>query len=382
MVRHGVQQGPALSRLHVWGALAVVAAFYALFVGARIHQFGVLWFVHLGQQYEHAAHTSSKIGPQLGAQSRIGYDGQYYFSVAVDPVHARDYLGVRAGYVYGRPLLPLVAGVLGGGSVRVVPYTLLIVGLAAVFAATLALALWLRRRGRSAWWAVLFGLYPGFVFTVFRDLTEPLAFALVALAMLALQRERMWLSAALFALALLTRETTFPFALAGAALVALDRRSWRRPLAYLGVAFVPFVAWKGVVAVWIGRVTQQGITLVPFGGLLHYRPFDAQHRLILIVVTLPALIAAAGALFVGRRVPVEAALVVVTTLLYVVFLRKNDYVDWGAAGRDASPVVLSTLYCLGVSRAPFVAALALWSLPAYVIAASALGLHSFVLMTT
>jgi hypothetical protein len=384
VVRHGIEQGPALTnRRRVGEALVLVAAFYAVFVWARIDLNGVKWFVHLGRTFETAAHTSSKIGPQLGSQSKIGYDGQYYFAVAVDPAHARDYLGFRAGYVYGRPILPLLAGSLGGGSVRVVPYTLLALNLLAVLAATLAIALWLRGRGLSSWWSILFGLYPGFVATVFRDLTEPLAFAFVASAMLALQRRRTWLSASLFALALLTRETTFPFPLAAVAIVALEVRTWRAPVAYFAAAFAPFIVWKEVVAIWIGRQTQQGVTLVPFGGIVHYRPFDAQHRLIVAVVLVPALLAAIGALLVARRAPVEAVLVVVTTLLYVVFLRKNDYVDWGAAGRDASPVVLATLYCLGarLRRMPLVLALALWSLPAYVLVAHHLGLRGLTLMT-
>jgi hypothetical protein len=384
VVRHGIEQGLALTQRHrVAEPLVVVAAFYALFVGLRIDQNSVKWFVHLGRQFETAAHTSSKIGPQLGAQSKIGYDGQYYFAIAVDPAHARDYLGFRAGYVYGRPVLPLLAGGLGGGSVRVVPYTLLVIDLVAVLAATLALGLWLRARGISPWWSAVFGLYPGLASTVFRDLTEPLAFAFVAAAMLAWEHRRTWLSASLFALALLTRETTFPFALAGVALVALEVRAWRRPLAYFAVAFGPFVAWKEIVAIWIGRQTQQGITLVPFGGILHYRPLDATHRLIVAVVLVPAVLAAVGALVVARRAPVEAALVVVTTLLYVVFLRKNDYVDWGAAGRDATPVVLATLYCLGLRlrRMPFVVALALWSLPSYLLFAELFGVNGLTLVT-
>jgi hypothetical protein len=364
--------------------VAVVAAFYALFVPARIHHFGVEWFIHLGHRYETAAHTSSKIGPQLGWQSRVGYDGQYYFGLAVDPVHAHDYMGHLAPYVYGRPFYPLVAGVLGGGSVRVVPYTMLIVNLVAVLAGTLALALWLRGRGASPWWAALFGLYPGLVYTVFRDLTEPLAFALVVLAALALQRRRTWLSATLFALALLTRETVFPFALAGTAWIALERRAWRPALGYFAAAFAPLALLKLVIAAVARHGAQQGITLVPFSGLLHYRPFDAQHHLILYAVFIPALIAAGGALLLARRAPVEAALAVVTTLLYVVFLRKNDYVDWGAAGRDAAPVVLATLFCLGprLRRAPFLAALILWSLPAFLLVAGHFGLQGLTLMTT
>jgi hypothetical protein len=220
------------------------------------------------------------------------------------------------------------------------------------------------------------------VLTVFRDLTEPLAFAFVAVAMLALQRRRTWLSASLFALALLTRETTFPFALAAVAFVALETRQWRRPLAYFVAAFGPLLVWKEVVALWIGQKAQQGVTLVPFGGILHYRPFDHEHLLIVAAVIVPALVAVAGALLVARRAPVEACLVAATAVLYVVLLRKNDYVEWRAVGRDVTPVVLATLYCLGTRarRAPLVLALALWSLPTYLLVAHHFGLNGLALM--
>ena len=49
---------------------------------------------------------------------------------------------------------------------------------------TLALALWLRARRYSPWFALLYAAYPGLIFCVVRDLTEPVAFALVALALL------------------------------------------------------------------------------------------------------------------------------------------------------------------------------------------------------
>lgn len=384
MVRHGVEQGPALTdRRRVGEALALVAAFYALFVGARIDSHGVKWFVHLGHQFETAAHTSSKIGPQLGWQSTIGYDGQYYFAVAVDPAHAKDYMDGKAGYVYGRPMLPLLAGVLSGGSVRAVPYTTLALDLLAVLAVTLALGLWLRARGVSPWWSAIFGLYPGLVASLFRDLTEPLAFAFVACAMLALQRRRTWLSAALFALALLTRETVFPFALAAVAFVALETRAWRRPVAYVLASFAPLLAWKGVVSLWIGGKSQQGISILPFKGLFSYWPFDLQHWLILAVVFTPALLAAGGAVLVARREPVTAALIAVTVLLYVVLLRRDDYIDWLAAGRDAAPVVLATLYGLAVRarRTLFVTALALWSTPVFLLVAYSIGLNGLGFLT-
>ncbi len=144
--------------------LACVAAFYSLFLWARLDQNDALWFVHLGQQSLEASTTSRSITPALGSQSPVGYDGQYYFFLAVDPVHARDYMigpddeADRAGYVYSRPLYPALARAGGLGSARRIPYAMLAINLLAVGAGTLAVALWLRRHSTSPWFGLLYGL--------------------------------------------------------------------------------------------------------------------------------------------------------------------------------------------------------------------------------
>ena len=100
------------------------------------------------------------------------------------------------------------------------PAALLLVGLGAVAFGTLALAALLRRRGASPWWALLFPAYPGIFLAVGHDLAEPLAYALVAGGLYALDRTgvaRPLPAALLFGLAGATRETTlvFPAVLAG-----------------------------------------------------------------------------------------------------------------------------------------------------------------------
>src|SRR5205823_7627719 len=128
------------------------------------------------------------IRPALGAQNALGYDGQYYFALAADPAHAHDYMGSEAGIVYARPFYPVVSRAASIGSVTALPYAMLIVNLLAVLAGTAAVALWLVKHGLSPWPALLYGLFPGLIVTAFRDLPEPLAFALAALAVLAFVR--------------------------------------------------------------------------------------------------------------------------------------------------------------------------------------------------
>jgi hypothetical protein len=332
-----------------------VALFYGIFVSVRLEQHSALWFVHIGSHFLSASHTSSVVRPSIGAQNTFGYDGQYYFALAADPAHARDYMEGLAGVVYSRVFYPAVARAASGGSVRALPYALLAINLLAVLAGTAAVALWLVKRGFSPWPALLYGLYPGLIVTVFRDLTEPLAFGLAALAVLAFDRtrtRRLVLSAVLFALAVLTRETIVPFALAAAVALALHDRRWQRATAFAAATCGPLLLWRLVVMLWISQPTQEvgherGWVL-PLHGIWSWWPFDADHWLIALAVTLPALAAGAGALALLRRRQslIPAALLLVNVLLYVVWLPRAVYIDDSAASRAAIGVVLAALYCL------------------------------------
>jgi hypothetical protein len=385
-------------RRRVLPVVACVAVFYAVFVSVRLEQHGALWFVHLGSSFLSAAHTSDVISPSLGAQNADGYDGQYYFAVAADPGHAHDYIGGNAGVVYSRLFYPAVSRGASLGSVTALPYAMLVINVLAVVAGTAAVALWFVNRGFSPWPALLYGLFPGLVLTVFRDLTEPLAFGLAAVAVLAFDRRRsrrLVLSALILALAVLTRETIVPVALAGAAVLALDDRQhlrdgrwwngWRRAAAFAAATCGPLLLWRLIVRLWLGQPTQEvgheRGWILPLHGIWSWWPFDGTHWLILLTVTLPALAAAAGALILlrRRRCPVLAGLLLLNVLLYVVWLPRSVYIDESAALRAAIGVVLAALYCLpawwSAQRGRAVVAVGAFALSIgwYLIAAALLG---------
>ena len=387
--------------------IVCVAIFYAVFVSVRLEQHGALWFVHIGSHFLSAAHTSDVIRPSIGAQNTFGYDGQYYFALAADPAHAHDYMQGQEGVVYSRVFYPAVSRAASAGSVTALPYAMLVINLLAVLAGTAAVALWFVKRGLSPWAALLYGLFPGLIVTVFRDLTEPLAFGLAALAVLAFDRartRRLALSALLFALAILTRETIVPFALAGAAALGLyDRRrlqtgawwhAWLRAAAFTGATCGPLVLWRLIVRIWLGQPTQEvgheRGWILPLHGIWSWWPFDADHWLIVLAVTIPALAVAAGALvlFRRRRCLVPAGLLLVNVLLYVVWLPRAVYVDDSAASRAAIGVVLAALYCLPgwwtASRARIVVAggAFAFSIGWYLVAADLLGLPGMQNITT
>ena len=371
--------------------LAVVAAFYAVLIPLRIDQHGTLWFAHIGREFLRSAHTSSKLDSIRSTESDFGYDGQFYFFIGADPEHARDYMHVgtedQSAIRYARIVYPGLSFVLSGGSLGALPVVMLVLNLIAIGGGTWAVALWLRGRGRSPWFAALYGLWPGMIFAVVRDLSEPLAYCFAALALLAFDRRRIGVSAALLALSLLTRETTIGFVIA--LVLALGLR--RRGLAFFAAAVAPMVAWRVALTLWFGETTIESAhsglkAFLPFYGLYARYPFDAQHRLLVWTVDVPLLVAGIGALvLLARRRHFDLALLaVVNVALFVVFLPKNVTIDWGAAARNATPALLGAIYCVPAVRSRLVLAAGavllspLW----YLLVAYLLGVRGWYLMTT
>jgi hypothetical protein len=355
------------SWLGVVAVLLCTGALYGAVVGFDLSSQSAYWFVHVGKRSLTSSTSSTRIVRSLGWQSPIGYDGQYYYFLALDPRHAKDYMAAKAGYIYSRPVYPALARAASLGSAKRLPAAMLAINLAAIAVGTLALALWLRARRFSPWFALLYAAYPGLIFCVVRDLTEPLAFALVALALLvfdAARASRIVGSACLFAVAGLTRETTLLFAAGAAlALVLKDRErastpttrspaAWRRGILFLAATAIPLFAWRAGIAHYVHAPTQENAggahALIPFTGLTSYWPWHGQHLLIVGSVVVPAAVSVLGAvLILRRRAGVVAPLLVLANVAaFVVFLPAPIYVDYGAAGRAAIGVILASVYCL------------------------------------
>ena len=311
--------------------------------------------IHSDPSYQYATH------------SPLGYDGQFCYYIALDPVNARFYVDVP-GYRYGRILYPMLARLVALGQPSLIPLALVLVNWLAIGGGTAALALWLRRKGRSPWLALLYSFYPGLFFAVQRDLTEPLAYAFVALAVYLFdfggQRRVLWAGAA-FALAGLARETTLIFAVVYALGLLWTTRSagttagvmdgacarlvarWRPAALLLALSVAPLALLKLFLALWLGSTSVPSTVLpvlLPFQGLLAQGPWQGQQTLVVAGDVLPALfVAALGVVALARqRVTVEVWTLLANVALCVVLLNPTSY-DLMAAGRVMSGVVLAAL---------------------------------------
>ena len=288
------------------------------------------------------------------AESHVGYDGQWSLFIALDPTGANGYLDTPE-FRYGRILLPITARLLALGSESVVPLALLLVGLLSALGGTLALATLLARRSVTPWWAAAFGLSPGLFFAFSRDLTEPLAYGLVAAGLLAFETlagsRRVAAAGLLLALAGLARESALVFAIALAAALLLEREGrvsarLLRSGALLALAIVPLAALKLGLALGLdstpgpsGGEVPSAVrpSLAPLNGLVGDLPASPEAVKQLLAVAAPALLLA-GAVAVasvrgGWRSAPPLALAL-NVLVLVVLLPARSWGVWDRVRPD------------------------------------------------
>jgi len=183
-------------------------------------------------------------------QGSEGYDGQFVVYIARDPMPESvvSRLDVPA-YRYQRILLPMLARAFAWGDADGIPWVLAVLGVLTQSLGTWVVAVLLKRWGVNPWYALVYGLWVGFVLAARLDLPEPLAYGLVAAGFLAIVDERHLLAWLLMGLALFAKEAVLPFA-AALGLVYLWQREWRRVVGLGLAAGLPY----GLFQLWLWRV--------------------------------------------------------------------------------------------------------------------------------
>lgn len=229
-------------------------------------------FVRAGNVYAHPG----QMPKNLTVINGIGYDGQFYYRLALDPFSgARTKFGItldQPGRRQQRLLYPLTAWMLsGGGRPGAVPWAMIAINaLGLVLIAWVGTAL-VRAMGRWPWWGLAFAFVPGALVAVTHDTGEVMAI-LLALCFLWLWRvERYALATVALTAAVFARETTMVFALGLLVAAWVTRRR-----TYLICALVPlaaFAAWQIFLGIRWGAppllsAGGRDIGPVPFYGLI------------------------------------------------------------------------------------------------------------------
>jgi len=220
-------------------------------------------------------------GAMIGDPNAAGYDGQFYYRLALDPFNwSKTAFGITMdqSYRYTRIGYPFLAWLVSLGQHRFVPVALVAINLLAVAAMAYLGGMFARDSGRHALWGLAFAAYFGLVISVGRDTAEPLAEACMLGGLLAYRRTRPVLATCLFTFGAITRETILfaPAAIAVIRLVGMARRRSQgsRP----GLAdltwVVPAVAY-GIVELAVHFVVKGEFPLLANGSRNLAAPFTA-----------------------------------------------------------------------------------------------------------
>jgi hypothetical protein len=180
-------------------------------------------FVLLGTTYSHARYLPK--GMVIGDPHAKGYDGQFYYRLAINPFnwhHTAYGITMDQSYRYTRIGYPLLAWLGSFGQHQAVPVALVVINLLCVAAMAVLGAMFAQQAGRHALWGLAFAAYFGLVISVGRDTAEPLAEACMLGGLLAYRQGRWILAAVVFAYGGLTRETILLAPLA----IAVMRLIW------------------------------------------------------------------------------------------------------------------------------------------------------------
>jgi len=203
----------------------------------------------------------------------MGYDGQFYYWVARDPF-AVSTIAEKIDYTvrYSRIGYPLAGYLASLGNPERLPYILVFINVFALAVAAWALGRVFMHYGQCGLWGILVGVIPGVVFSLGRDLVEPLALCGIAFGILQYVRGRFWWSAVWFSLAVLTKETVF-LGLLALAIFEIVRR--RRLVLTSIIPVVAYLVWK-IIVVWLFQgyglrhVLFSDLSPVPFSDALTY----------------------------------------------------------------------------------------------------------------
>ena len=140
-----------------------------------------------------------------------GYDGQFYYRLALEPFTDRQMkYGVAMDdprYRQQRILYPLVVHLLSFGNHQMVPSLMVLVNFISIAVMGYLGGLYAQQYNRHALFGLVFPIYAGFFLSLSRDLAEVLEVTFVLAALLCLSKRRHLLAAILISLAILSKET-------------------------------------------------------------------------------------------------------------------------------------------------------------------------------
>jgi hypothetical protein len=364
------------------GSIALLTALAFVLARRKLWAQGdVSRFILVGRHFA----TPSQLPPHVALAPTYGYDGQFYYRLALNPVnfsHIAYGIRVDQPYRYMRIGYPWLTWLVSFGQHVLVPVMLVVINIVAIGAMGYLGGMFARQGGRHALAGLVLPAYFGLLTSLSRDTAEPLAAACLLGGLLAIRARRPVLAGLLLAYGALTRESVM---VAVAALAIVDvigviRR--RRPVwpgrddVAWALPTAAFVAWQVVVKLAVGRfpllVDADGNTGSAFITLLkavehnlthvnlhHFEQYD----LWFLELAILALLAVAALLsWRSTNAPVHERLALVLYMIEICVVSPSTWYSLDADLRSFIEVyLLAAIILLGTPRHHLRA----WLLPAF-----------------
>ncbi|MBF0273656.1 MAG: EpsG family protein [Nitrospinae bacterium] len=206
-----------------------------------------------------------------------GYDGMYYYYVANDPLYTKKKL--HNPYRYQRIFFSVLTKIIALDNNKVFPsvmfgINLFFLGLGMAFVMKI-----LEKYKKNRWWVLLYGLSPPAIMTTMDLIPSSVSVSLGIIAIYYLIDNRIKISVACFAVAMLTREDAVLVFLVVLLWDFWEKRDFSRST-FLAISIIPFLAWHFYIFNSVdgtGLDTSSGvISKIPFIGIFHYFFYEAE----------------------------------------------------------------------------------------------------------
>ena len=189
------------------GSIALLAALAFVLARRQLWAQGdITRFILVGRYFA----TPAQLPPRIALSPTYGYDGQFYYRLALNPLNfANTAYGIRLDqpYRFMRIGYPWVTWLASVGQHDLVPIMLVVVNIIAIGALGYLGGMFAQQGGRPALAGLILPAYFGLLTSLSRDTAEPLAAVCLLGGLLAIRMRRPVLAALLLAYGALCRET-------------------------------------------------------------------------------------------------------------------------------------------------------------------------------
>jgi len=354
-----------------------VLASYVLYVALvlSLHKYDPTVFIHIGGLFANRISSVARLVHSIGFGPpfwKAGFDGQFYYYIALDPQSAWQLLDTTARYQ--RILYPMIVRSLSLGYLPLIPLLMIIVNLASIFAGTEFLARLLKWFRLNSWYSLGYGFNIAQLLCLSRDLPEPLMYAFVIVAIYyAETRGSFRVAGILFSLALFTKEPAILFIAAYAfGLLLSSKKGSPRNAAFLVlISILPYAVYQLMLLYRFGQVAFFGVgnlqtlNLIPFYGVFQAPRTPVELIFIAILIVIPATLSLCiffRSVVRGSIDPLLVALLL--NALFLAFLPPPSYIDMFTYGRVSLGLATAWMAHAGISRNKRMLAYSiLWTIP-------------------